>query len=146
MVKIRRFDPNKDLLEIANMTNTILGEEYKLSMFTNVHEAWPDGFLLAESMGSNIGAIISIINEPEIARILILVVDKSNRRRGIANKLLNAFIQRATLRGITRLTLEVRMSNKEAIQFYLKNRFKIISTISAYYKDGEGAYVMERPI
>ena len=146
MVRIRRFNPDKDLLSIADIANRNLGEEYKLTMFINVYEAWPDGFLIAESMGTYIGTIISIMNEPQVARVLVLAVESDYRRKGIGGKLLGSFIQKAVLRGIERLTLEVRMSNKEAISFYNKHRFKIVSTIPAYYRDGESAFVMERGI
>lgn len=133
-------------MEIAKLANSILQEDYKLSMFTNVYESWPDGFLLAEADGQYLGTLISIISEPKTARILVLVVNDSYRRQGIASKLLNIFVQKAVLIGISRLTLEVRMSNKAAITFYEQRRFKIVSTIPVYYKDGEGAFVMERTI
>ena len=144
MVKIRKFNPQKDLLAIAKMANSILNEEYKLSMFTNVYESWQDGFLLAESDGKYLGAIISILSKPNTARILVLVVHDSYRRQGIASKMLTLFIQKAVLIGVNKITLEVRMSNKSAINFYTRNRFKIVSTIPVYYKDGEGAFIMER--
>jgi ribosomal-protein-alanine N-acetyltransferase len=144
MVRIRRFNPDRDLLEIAKMANSILNEDYKLSMFTNVHEAWPDGFLIAETDEVYLGSIIAVMIEPEIARILVLVVGERYRRSGIATRLFKAFIQKASLRGAKKITLEVRMSNMPAIEFYRKYKFKIASTIPLYYRDGENAYVMER--
>jgi ribosomal-protein-alanine N-acetyltransferase len=146
MVKVRRFNPNNDLVQIAQIANRNLGEDYKFSMFVNVSEAWPDGFLVAESMGTYIGTIITVLIDTDVARILVLAVEPDYRRQGIGEKLLNSFIQKATLRGVRKLTLEVRMSNKEAISFYNKHRFKMVSTIPVYYRDGEGAYVMERTI
>lgn len=144
MVKIRRFNPDKDLLNVANLANQALNEEYKLTMFTNVFNLWPDGFLVADSMDNHMGALVAIMSEPATARILVLAVEKAYRRQGIAQRLLSAFIQKSVLAGVSKISLEVRMSNKIAIRFYEKNRFKIVSTIPAYYKDGEGAFVMER--
>lgn len=144
MVRIRRFNPDKDLIEIAQMANSVLGEEYQLAMFKNVYTMWPDGFLVAESMDIYLGTLIAIISEPNTARILVLAVEKSNRRQGIGQKLLSTFIQKAVILGIEKITLEVRMSNKIAITFYQKNRFLIVSSIPAYYKDGESAFVMNR--
>ena len=144
MAKIRRFNPDKDLLNIATLANQALGEEYKLTMFTNVFNLWPDGFLVAESIDSYMGALVAIMVEPGTARILVLAVEEAIRRQGIAQQLLSSFIQKAVLAGITKITLEVRMSNRIAIRFYEKNRFKLVSTIPVYYKDGEGAFVMER--
>lgn len=144
MAKIRRFDPRRDLLEIADMTNKLLDEEYKLAMFTNVHDSWPDGFLVSESFGNYHGTIITIVTEPSTARILVLAVNTAFRRRGIGSDLLKVFIKKAVLRGIERLTLEVRITNISAIEFYKKHHFQIVSSIPLYYKDGEDAYVMER--
>ena len=144
MVKIRRFNPDKDLLNVAGLANQALGEDYKLTMFTNVFNLWPDGFLVAESMDLHMGALVAIMSEPATARILVMAVEDAYRRQGIAQKLLSSFIQKAVIAGIKKITLEVRMSNRIAIRFYEKNRFKIVSTIPVYYKDGEGAFVMER--
>ena len=144
MVKIRRFNPDKDLLNVAGLANQALGEDYKLTMFTNVFNLWPDGFLVAESMDLHMGALVAIMSEPATARILVMAVEEAYRRQGIAQKLLSSFIQKAVIAGIKKITLEVRMSNRIAIRFYEKNRFKIVSTIPVYYKDGEGAFVMER--
>lgn len=144
MVRIRRFNPSNDLIEIAKLANNVLGEDYRLSMFTNVFDSWPDGFLIAESMDTYMGTIIGILTEPETTRVLVLAVDEPYRRSGLGGKLLNFFIKQAVLRGVSRITLEVRMSNIGAINFYQKHGFKIVSTIPVYYKDGEGAYVMER--
>jgi ribosomal-protein-alanine N-acetyltransferase len=144
MPKIRRFNPEKDLLNVAGLANQALGEDYKLSMFTNVFNLWPDGFLVADSMDQHMGALVAIMSEPTTARILVLAVEESFRRQGIAQQLLSSFIQKAVIAGVKKITLEVRMSNKIAIKFYEKNRFKIVSTIPVYYKDGESAFVMER--
>ena len=42
---------------------------------------------------------------------------------------------------ISSISLEVNVLNKEAIKFYLKNGFKIVSTRKKYYGDSDG-YLM----
>ena len=77
-------------------------------------------------------------NEADIANI---VVDEYYRYKGIATKLIDYVINRYELK---ELNLEVRESN-DAVNFYLKNGFKIIREIPNYYK-GENAYFMKKVI
>lgn len=70
-----------------------------------------------------------------------IVVDKDYRNRGIATKLLE-FIEN-NYKNIKNITLEVRESNKEAINFYLKNDFKEITKRKNYYKDEDGILMIK---
>ena len=38
--------------------------------------------------------------------------------------------------------LEVRIENKQAINFYKKHKYEVIKLISNYYDDGSDAYLM----
>jgi len=82
--------------------------------------------------------IILTGNEADIANI---VVDEYYRYKGIATKLIDYVTNRYELKEIN---LEVRESN-DAVNFYLKNGFKIIREIPNYYK-GENAYFMKKVI
>lgn len=70
-----------------------------------------------------------------------IIVDKDYRNRGIATKLLE-FIEN-NYNNIKNITLEVRESNKEAINFYLKNDFKEITKRKNYYKDEDGILMIK---
>lgn len=70
-----------------------------------------------------------------------IIVDKDYRNKGIATKLLE-FIEN-NYNNIKNITLEVRESNKEAINFYLKNNFKEITKRKNYYKDEDGILMMK---
>lgn len=67
-----------------------------------------------------------------------IIVDDKYKRQGIATKLLN-FIEKNN--DIKNITLEVRKSNEEAINFYKKNGFEIVTTRKNYYNN-EDAYLM----
>jgi len=70
-----------------------------------------------------------------------IVVDNEYRQLGIATKLLN-FIENK-YKNIKNITLEVRESNKIAINFYLKNGFKEVTKRKNYYKDEDGILMIK---
>ena len=70
-----------------------------------------------------------------------IIVDKIYRNKGIASKLLN-FIENK-YNNINNITLEVRESNKEAINFYSKNGFKYITKRKNYYNNEDGILMIK---
>jgi ribosomal-protein-alanine N-acetyltransferase len=71
-------------------------------------------------------------------------VDPDWRRRGIASALLGELYVRAE-DGQARFTLEVRESNQDAINLYLRDGFRIAGMRRRYYQDnGEDALIMWR--
>ena len=62
-----------------------------------------------------------------------IIVDNNYRNLGIASNLLKYMEQKHT--NINNITLEVRESNQEAINLYLKNGFKEVTKRKKYYKD-----------
>ena len=66
-----------------------------------------------------------------------IIVDVEYRKRGIGTLLLNEIEQK----GIKNITLEVRESNKEAIEFYKKNGYRIEAIRKNYY-GSENGYLM----
>ena len=71
--------------------------------------------------------------------------EKEFRKAGLGQKLLEAGIQEAAAKGVERILLEVRQSNKAAIRLYEKNGFQTIGLRKSYYtKPVEDAILMER--
>ena len=71
-----------------------------------------------------------------------IIVDSNYRKMGIATKLLNKLEK--TYKNIDNITLEVRESNKSAINFYLKNGFKEVTKRKNYYKDEDGILMIKK--
>lgn len=92
------------------------------------------------------GRIIGYIGMWQIfedAEITNLAVSKDFRRKGIGNRLIREICSVAEKKGATRILLEVRQTNKAAIDLYISNDFKRISIRKCYYKDtGEDAIIM----
>lgn len=62
--------------------------------------------------------------------------------KGLATALLEAAYEEALKKKGVGLILEVRVSNRRAIQLYQRLGYRPIGRRSAYYQDGEDAYVM----
>ena len=99
-------------------------------------------FLVAEDEGAVVGycGIYLAADEGEITNV---AVSPFWRRKGIADMLLRNLLDQAKKRGIIRFILEVRCSNKPAIELYQKYGFKTQGIRKNFYdKPKEDAYVM----
>ncbi len=78
----------------------------------------------------------------ESAHVSTIAVHPDWRRQGLGTWLLLTMIEQAISRGMRRVTLEVRPSNKIAQQLYARVGFVRTSVRHAYYRDGEDAWLM----
>lgn len=83
---------------------------------------------------------IHIQNGLDITDILNIVVDPIYQNQGIGSKLINYVYENNKSQ---KLMLEVRAKNKEAINFYQKNKFIILNVRKNYYQNDD-AIIMER--
>ena len=118
------FEVNK-LLQIFNIN---YDEENYNKDFRNI---------LVYIDNNRIIGVLSYLLIYDRVEIEYIVVDNEYKRKGIGSKLLNSI----NLNGIKNITLEVRESNKEAINFYKKNGFNIVTVRKNYY-NGEDGYLM----
>jgi [ribosomal protein S18]-alanine N-acetyltransferase len=138
---IRRVQPN-DIFPVIALAFETLPERYNPSIFNQFYESCPEGFLVALNNDSIIGFLIGIEPIPNTARILMLAVKELYRRQGIGSALLSQFIKEMRQQYVTRIELEVRTSNKGALQFYKKKGFLLQTTLQQFYQNGENAYSM----
>ncbi|MGI9624915.1 MAG: ribosomal protein S18-alanine N-acetyltransferase [Acidimicrobiales bacterium] len=79
----------------------------------------------------------------EDAHVMTVAVDPARQRAGIATKLLLALVHSIIDRGVTRVSLEVRVSNTGAQALYQRFGFVPVGSRRRYYEpDGEDALVM----
>ena len=143
MIYLRRFRP-KDLMNIMQLVGVTLGENYHPSFYINLHNFWPEGFIVAALKEQIVGFILTTISESKTARILMLAVYPYYQRRGIGASLMNAALKQCIQRNIKLIKLEVRTQNQNAIRFYRKFGFVVNQTLLNYYKNGDNAYLMYR--
>ena len=142
MSLIRRFRPS-DFERIIAIEKEAFGE-YNPILFMAAYETFPDGFLVAEEDGHVVGFVTTVVVALFDVKILSIAVDQRCQNKGFASMLLKALFQVLRTKGILRLLLEVRLSNIGAQRLYLSLGFNLVKVISAYYQDGEDAYLMER--
>ena len=75
--------------------------------------------------------------------IVNIIIDKDYRNKGYGKELLDYVINNN--KDINSIMLEVRESNKNAIEFYKNNNFKIINVRKNYYGN-ENALIMKRDV
>lgn len=75
-----------------------------------------------------------ILDESHITNI---AVHPNYRKQGVASKLLEALLKYCKSKGCIAYTLEVRASNKNAQELYLKHGFKKDGIRKGYYEDNK---------
>lgn len=99
-------------------------------------------FLVAEYEGEIAGYIGMYLSLDE-GEITNVAAASGMRRMGVGNTLICSAIKAALEKGITRIILEVRVSNETAIRLYERNGFKICGTRKGFYEfPKEDAYIM----
>jgi len=80
------------------------------------------------------------------AELLRLAVAPGERRRGVANTLVRAGLERLAPAGVRTCFLEVRIENTGAIAFYRRLGFTEVGRRTSYYRDGSDALVYARQL
>ncbi|MCD6461722.1 MAG: GNAT family N-acetyltransferase [Thermoplasmata archaeon] len=140
MLTIRGFRPT-DLPQVKRLSDRTLGEPYDPNIFSIIHRTQPEGFIVA-CYGDEIVGFALAVREEGWLRILMLSVSERWRRKGIGSALLEEITSRFRGKGLKGITLEVRVSNHEAISFYHKRGFATVELLHGYYTDGGPAYRM----
>ncbi len=86
-----------------------------------------------------LGCYWAILDE---AHITLLGILPTHQRQGLGRWLLLHLLEDAWKRGMSRVTLEVRISNQRAIDLYESLGFTALGTRKRYYDDGEDALIL----
>ncbi len=116
-----------------NFFYTMLSQHSVISIFSKKPHK---GYLIARRIGKEL-------------EILSLGVDKSNRRLGLAKKMLSKLLNIEKKNKPKRILLEVSVENKIAIKFYKSSGFNICNLRKNYYSDRNkriSAYTMAKDI
>ena len=101
-------------------------------------------FRVAEHEGAALAYVgmMHVLDEGYISNV---AVHPAHRRKGLADRLLNALMERAEQLALAFVTLEVRASNQAAIALYHKNGFVPVGQRKNYYDlPKEDAILMSR--
>ena len=149
-----RLFSEKDIAEVIQINWTCLPENYDSSFFMDIYKQFSRTFLVATINEKVVGYIMcrvevgfSDVKKFKITKrghVISLAVLSNYRNQGIANSLLSKALKNIEEYGASECYLEVRVSNKSAIDIYQKLGFNTCRTVRAYYRDGEDAYVMSK--
>ena len=153
--KLRKFALD-DLQSVMQINRVCLPENYTDFFFSDLHERFPETFIVAEENGKIVGYIMcrievglsnfglgGLIRKCHVVSIAVL---PQNRRKGVAQALINAAMDGMQYYKAKQIYLEVRVTNAAGVSLYKKLGFDISRTINGYYSDGENAYVMSKKL
>ena len=93
-----------------------------------------------------VGGYLFAVSLYEEFHINKIATDPRVRNRGLGRLLLEDALGRARSAGATAITLEVRISNIPAREFYASYGFREAYRRRSYYQDGEDAFAMVLPL
>ena len=135
--------------EIARIERESFLIPWKREFFeTELAEPYRYSRVLASRQGSSpaVGGYLFAVSLYEEFHINKIATDPSLRNRGLGRLLLEDALARARALRATAVTLEVRISNIPAREFYGSCGFREAYRRKAYYQDGEDAFAMILPI
>ena len=153
--KLRKFTPD-DLQSVMQINRVCLPENYMDFFFMDLHQRFPETFIVAEENGKIIGYIMcrievglasfglgGLVRKGHVVSIAVLL---QGRRKGVAQALMTAAMEGMLYYKAKLCYLEVRMTNDPGVSLYKKLGFEVSRTIKGYYSDGEDAYVMTKKL
>jgi len=151
--EIRPFK-SSDIDQVVQINLACLPEHYDQSFFFELYYRFPKTFLVATVHDEAVGYIMcrmehgfsemrrfNLIKKGHIVSIAVL---SEYRRNGLGKALVAKALEGMEEYSVGECYLEVRVSNKPAINLYKKFGFTVVRRIGSYYKDGEDAFVMAR--
>ena len=151
--KLRKFVPN-DLQNVMQINRVCLPENYTDFFFMDLHQRFPETFIVAEENGEIAGYIMCRIEVGlsnygfgglvRKGHVVSIAVMPQYRRKGIAQAVINKALEGMQYYKAKQCFLEVRVTNESGISLYKKLGFEVTRTINGYYSDGEDAYVMTK--
>ncbi len=153
--KLRKFSPD-DLQSVMQINRFCLPENYMDFFFMDLHQRFPETFIVAEENGTVVGYIMcrievglasfglgGLIRKGHVVSIAVL---PQGRRKGVARELMIRAMQGMRHYRAKLCYLEVRVTNEPGVSLYKKLGFEASRTLHGYYSDGEDAYVMTKKL
>ena len=138
-IRLRRLSYS-DLPAVISIERRSFPTAWSLAMFV-LELSKPSGICLAATDGDELVGYLVCSRYDEVWHLMNVAVAPERRRAGIATKLIEGLFQEAGTS--LPFTLEVRMSNAQAIAMYQRFGFSSAGVRRRYYHDnGEDALIM----
>ena len=131
-----------DLPSVISIERRSFPAPWSLAMFV-LELSKPSGLCLAASHGEELLGYLVCSRYDQVWHLMNVAVSPDRRRAGIATLLIHRLMEETTKGGDLPITLEVRVSNIEAIGMYEGLGFRSAGVRPRYYQDnGEDALIM----
>ena len=138
-VEVRRL-AYSDLPAVIAIERRSFPTPWSLAMFV-LELSKTSGICLAAQAGDELLGYVICSRYDQVWHLMNIAVAPERRRGGVASRLLDCLLGEA--RGVLPLTLEVRVSNHQAIAMYERFGFRSAGVRPRYYHDnGEDALIM----
>ncbi len=135
-----------DLDRILQIEHASFGKHaWDRKLFADIFHNCGDLFLAVEGDHTVWGYMATCIRG-EQAELVSVAVDPAARRHGAASLLMDSTLRRLRLRGIVRIRLMVKVSNRKARAFYEKYGFEKVRIVAKYYEDGSDGLLMAKKL
>ena len=115
---------------------------WSLAMFV-LELSKPSGICLAATEGEQLVAYLVCSRYDQVWHLMNVAVSPERRRAGVASRLIRSLLEETEAGSGLPITLEVRVSNREAIAMYEGLGFRSAGVRPRYYQDnGEDALIM----
>lgn len=138
---IRKMSQN-DLDAVNAIEMQAFQDPWSKQDFINELESNPYSCIYVKEINGEAVAYVDLWIAYENAEIANIAVKKEFLHQGIASELVQFCLQMIQQSKCENFTLEVRVSNTNAIKLYEKFGFQTVSKRKKYYADGEDAYLM----
>jgi ribosomal-protein-alanine N-acetyltransferase len=129
-----------DLPSVISIERRSFPTPWSLAMFV-LELSKPSGICLAATAGEELVGYVVCSRYDQVWHLMNIAVTPEQRRTGIAGLLLRRLFEEAG--GVLPFTLEVRVSNRGAIEMYERFGFRSAGVRPRYYHDnGEDALIM----
>lgn len=137
-----------DLVGALRLVQRSLGEEIPYAFFLQMSALKPQYCKVARdpASGDLVGLIVGTKEAGCEGRVLVFAVDPLYQGVGVGRSLLSSLQQDMALEDVRQVSLEVRVDNARAIDFYTRHGFHVTGVESGAYKDGGDAYRMMKPL
>ena len=147
---LRAFKPS-DLDRVIKINQRCLPENYSYFFYMDLYKKFPESFIVAEKNGEVVGYIMCrverglsnfrLLGITKKGHVVSIAILPEHQRQGIGSALMREVLKKMQRRA-TECYLEVRVTNKSAVNLYNNLGFKIVKKNQGYYADGEAAFTM----
>lgn len=140
-VEIRMFRAG-DLQRVLAVERATFAEgPYTQAIFRELHRDCGDLFFVAARLRGIVGYMVTCVENAQ-AEIVSIGVDPKCQKMGVGTRLMEHTFRALEKRGIQRIELMVRTTNKDGVRFYRQFGFRSAGRVTGYYEDrGDGFHM-----